>query len=107
MPHHRRSELVAEFRDVLHAESQVSGMAPGAGMPFAGPRRVRFEGAVAPQADQYEGESTMKYLAVSTNSKDVSPFIAAEIPACRGAQGGRHDYRRLGEGRFFRRGSRA
>jgi hypothetical protein len=54
-------------------------MAPGAGMPFAGPRRVRFEGAVAPQADQYEGESSMKYLAVSTNTKDVSPFIAAEF----------------------------
>jgi hypothetical protein len=54
-------------------------MAPGAGMPFAGPRRVRFKGAAAPQSDQYEGENSMKYLAVSTNTKDVSPFLAAEF----------------------------
>jgi hypothetical protein len=35
------------------------------------------------RADQYEGESEgesiVKYLAVSTNKKDVSPFIAAEF----------------------------
>jgi hypothetical protein len=55
-------------------------MAPGAGMPFAGGRRERSEGgAVASQADQYEGENNMKYLAVSTNTKDVSPFLAAEF----------------------------
>jgi hypothetical protein len=53
-------------------------MAPGPGMSFAG-SVVRSSTVPLWQADLYKGESNVKFLAVSTNTKDVSPFIAAEF----------------------------
>jgi hypothetical protein len=47
-------------------------------MPFAGKLSSAVRRGGRPPADQYKGENNMIFLAVSTNTKDVSPFIAAE-----------------------------
>ena len=48
-------------------------------MTFTASRRVRFEGLVVGKPISTRGRAHVKFLAISTNTKDVSPFIATEF----------------------------